>query len=195
MSIGDYYRHVETGRYVQVSGMHEWCVDYVRDDGMTGRMGSLEFREQYIYARSTPTLDPPTVPVLSQHPADLKPRGQKAPLYLIPWEAVPEHECPIILRRAGRDPSALASLCLDRVGIDEVARVFEYGAKKYARDNWRTFTWDAQAEDEYFGAICRHLVRDHDGETVDPESGCPHVAHAAAGALIWLARKAESCSP
>lgn len=132
---------------------------------------------------------------MSQHPADLKPRGVKAPMHLIPWEVVPD-ECmhPIMLHsmfdKVDGDPDivmeGLARACISEVGLEAVARVFEHGANKYARDNWKSFTWDQKAEDEYFGAICRHLTAAHTGEVNDPESGLPHVAHAAAGALITL---------
>jgi hypothetical protein len=52
-----------------------------------------------------------------------------------------------------------------------------------AAENWRE---NAGRQGDYAGALCRHLVAEHGGEAVDPESGVPHVAHAAASALIWL---------
>ena len=126
---------------------------------------------------------------MSQHPADLKPRGVKAPLYLIPWDAaagtcsVDQIMCEALVTL---DPSEiLCELGRRGVALEQVAEVFAYGARKYARDNWRTFTWDDSARDEYFGAICRHLLADSRGETIDPESGQPPLAHAACGALIW----------
>lgn len=145
-------------------------------------------------------------PEPSQHPADLKPRGVKAPLHLIPWGAIPAIEqVPPDLAFAARevgywpdgDPVIstcpapawlfeLAAQLIGSSGLEPVARVFEYGAKKYARDNWRTFTWDQAAEDAYYGAIFRHLCADARGETIDPESGQPHRAHAACGALISI---------
>jgi hypothetical protein len=141
----------------------------------------------------------------SQHPADLKPRGVKAPMYLIPWSAVPHVFRPSCLHQAaysagvwadgdpyaaGADEPAsfLLGLTIATVleaGLEDVARVFAYGAAKYARDNWRTFAWDDRARDEYYGAICRHLDADRRGERIDPESRLPHVAHAACGCLIW----------
>lgn len=144
---------------------------------------------------------------MTQHPSDLKPRGVKAPMHLVPWAAVPRHARPealdVAAGLAGRWPDgdpyrdecprrptlaeALAATLIERTpgGLAAIARVMEHGARKYARDNWRTFAWDAAAQDEYFGAICRHLCADMAGEQIDPESGCPHLAHAGAGALIW----------
>lgn len=140
---------------------------------------------------------------------DLKPRGVKAPLYLIPWSAVPVPHVPPDLILSARvrgswpdgdplrpgylDPpdhaptlaECLAATLIARAGIEDIARAFAHGARKYARDNWRSFPWNDQARDEYLGAILRHLSADLRGEFLDPESGVCHVAHAGAGALIW----------
>lgn len=128
---------------------------------------------------------------MSQHPADLKPRGVKAPLYLIPWGAADDGAiCPLdtLLRERleTRDPREILDVLASRgTTLEQVAGVFAYGAKKYARENWKTFAWDDSARDEYFGAICRHVLADARGERIDPESGLPHLAHAACGCLIW----------
>lgn len=56
-----------------------------------------------------------------------------------------------------------------------LAAVLEYGANKYEEDNWRKGTnWR-----RYIGAALRHLLAFTDGEDVDPESGLPHIDHAA----------------
>lgn len=129
---------------------------------------------------------------MSQHPEDLKPRGVKAPMHLIPWADVPTYDLPIELEGVPAIPTAetfeLVWYRLRQRGVTlgEVACVFEHGAKKYARDNWREFAWDDAARDCYFGAICRHLVAHHEGQEIDPESGCRHLAHAACGCLIAL---------
>ena len=53
-------------------------------------------------------------------------------------------------------------------------RVFSYGEKKYARDNWLSGTkWS-----EFLGSALRHLLYWKMGEDLDPESGLPHLAHA-----------------
>ncbi len=176
-------------------------------------MVELSFRKGH--TRIDPA-EPAPAPAASQHPADLKPRGVKAPLHMIPWGASPifdlvPGELFSAAQEAGewpdgdefhdpdegqvscvnpfREPewlSALAANLIDDLGWAQIAEVFAYGARKYARDNWRTFTWDQAAEDAYFGAIFRHLDADRRGETIDPESGLPHRAHAACGALISI---------
>lgn len=56
------------------------------------------------------------------------------------------------------------------------AKVLEYGAKKYGRDNWRAapgFEWTRLAD-----AALRHILAWNNGETNDPETGLNHLAHA-----------------
>lgn len=63
------------------------------------------------------------------------------------------------------------------------APVMALGAKKYGPYNWREkpvrFT-------VYLEAMLRHIYAILDGQTLDPESGRPHVAHVAACAGILL---------
>lgn len=54
------------------------------------------------------------------------------------------------------------------------ARVMEFGAAKYGRDNWREgMDWTRLID-----ATLRHTLAFNDGETYDPESSILHVAHA-----------------
>jgi len=59
--------------------------------------------------------------------------------------------------------------------VVSLARVCEYGANKYARDNWKK---GGKPDAEYVDAALRHLLKYWNGERVDKESGCLHVAHA-----------------
>lgn len=52
--------------------------------------------------------------------------------------------------------------------------VMAFGAKKYARDNWRK----GMAWSRVIDAAMRHLLAIADGEDLDPETGEPHAAHA-----------------
>lgn len=53
------------------------------------------------------------------------------------------------------------------------ARVLEFGAKKYAPNNWRKgLAWS-----RIVGAIMRHLFAFMMGEDLDPETGLPHTDH------------------
>lgn len=56
---------------------------------------------------------------------------------------------------------------------DEVARVLAFGAKKYARHNWRLgMDWS-----RLIGAAMRHLAAFTRGELHDPETGLHHLGH------------------
>jgi len=53
--------------------------------------------------------------------------------------------------------------------------VLTFGAKKYARDNWKHVN---DSKRRYFDALQRHLWAWKEGEDIDPESGKHHLAHA-----------------
>lgn len=69
------------------------------------------------------------------------------------------------------------------VALEQVARVLEFGARKYAPDNWRKvkgWRW------RYFRAAIGHLAKWKAGEKLDAESGLSHLAHAACCLLFML---------
>lgn len=66
--------------------------------------------------------------------------------------------------------------------LEEVARVLTFGALKYDDNNWR----NGFNHSRLHGAILRHLSAWNKGEDLDPESGLPHIAHAACGTLFLL---------
>lgn len=79
---------------------------------------------------------------------------------------------------------------LPKEGLDAMARVYAFGATKYADHNWRRgYEWGKS-----IAAAMRHLMAFADGETYDPESGQPHPAHVMfhmAALLTWLAEQGE----
>ena len=63
-----------------------------------------------------------------------------------------------------------------------LAQVYTMGAAKYADDNWRSgIAWK-----RIYAATQRHLNAFWGGEDLDPESGLPHVGHAAWGCFTLL---------
>lgn len=74
-------------------------------------------------------------------------------------------------------------------GLSVVLAVLEYGARRYAPDNWRHVPDSSR---RYREAAMRHLIADLGGERVDPESGQPHLAHAACSLLFLLEVGADS---
>lgn len=69
--------------------------------------------------------------------------------------------------------------------VKEVIDVLEFGAKKYAADNWK---YVDDHRDRYFNATIRHVTAWYDGEKNDPETGFNHLAHAVCCLLflIWF---------
>jgi hypothetical protein len=67
--------------------------------------------------------------------------------------------------------------------IESVIMVLEHGAEKYSDNNWtRGCAWS-----RYWAAAMRHLAAWWMGESVDPESGLSHLAHASCAILFLLA--------
>lgn len=72
---------------------------------------------------------------------------------------------------------------LPGLALAGVVDVLTYGAKKYAPENWRLV---ADPGARYFAAAQRHLWAWRRGEQTDPESGLPHLAHAACSLMFLL---------
>ena len=64
---------------------------------------------------------------------------------------------------------------LPLTSVQEVVQVLEYGARKYAPDNWMKVP---DAQDRYWDAAIRHMMAWKMGEKKDAESGKSHLAHA-----------------
>lgn len=100
---------------------------------------------------SLPLPAPPVVPVFSSPPAAVAPGGlkfdtEKPPLQLLPFDV-----------------------------LEEIAKVLQYGAHKYAPNNWRK----GLVYSRLFGAAMRHWWAWWRGQDLDPETGYHHLAHAA----------------
>jgi len=66
--------------------------------------------------------------------------------------------------------------------LKEAAKVLEYGATKYAVDNWKKPTnWRVS-----YACLMRHMAAWQDGEDLDPESGYNHLGHALCNVLQLL---------
>lgn len=85
---------------------------------------------------------------------------------------------------AGKRPWDLVPFGAMGVVVDVLA----FGAALYGAHNWR---YVADPERRYFSAAMRHLVAWQEGERLDPESGLPHLAHAACCVLFLLSTETE----
>lgn len=70
-----------------------------------------------------------------------------------------------------------------KIALDEVAKVFEYGAEKYGRNNFKLVD---DGRHRYVKAAFRHLLSEAEGESLDPESNRYHLAHAVCSCLMAL---------
>jgi hypothetical protein len=67
--------------------------------------------------------------------------------------------------------------------LNEAAKVFGFGAEKYAENNWRKDI-DMYGWTRHYGSIQRHLNAWLACEDIDPDSGLPHIAHALTQLMI-----------
>jgi hypothetical protein len=79
----------------------------------------------------------------------------------------------------GKDPWHLVPFD----AVREVVRVLQFGASKYAPNNWRK----GIAFSRLFSALQRHLTAWWEGEDKDPETGISHLAHAGCCVVFLLA--------
>jgi hypothetical protein len=70
---------------------------------------------------------------------------------------------------------------VDFKSLVPLARVMEFGAKKYARDNWK-IKLDLN---QCLESLSRHLFSLMSGEERDSESGELHIGHIMANAMFW----------
>lgn len=129
-------------------------------------------------------------------PSDFPPPGSAWPVDM-PAEAAGR---PAIAPAAGPGP-ALADQGASRLNAGKpplhllppdalvmVARVLEFGAEKYQSRGWERgeLSWA-----DCCRAMLAHTWRVLGGQWLDPESGCPHVAHIACNALFVCAMAAR----
>jgi hypothetical protein len=80
----------------------------------------------------------------------------------------------------GAKPQAMSLLPWE--ALLRVSEVYGFGSEKYEPHNWRKgYDWHLS-----FDALHRHLAAFWTGEDMDPESGLPHLAHAAFHVLTLL---------
>ena len=92
---------------------------------------------------------------------------------------------------AGKNRLGLVAFGFARA-LQEVGKVGTYGAKKYSPNGWMEVP---DGEARYTDAMMRHLMKEAEGEEVDPESQLMHAAQTCWNSLARLElmlRNAES---
>ena len=67
--------------------------------------------------------------------------------------------------------------------LEEIAKVYTAGAKKYGAHNWENLP---DGYERYKGAMLRHLCEVEKGNAVDKDTGCYHIAQVAWNAIAIL---------
>lgn len=67
--------------------------------------------------------------------------------------------------------------------VNAIVGVLTFGAQKYCADNWK---YVDNPVERYTDAMLRHIFAWMEGETLDPESGLHHLAHAGCCLLFLL---------
>lgn len=67
-------------------------------------------------------------------------------------------------------------------GLEKVAQVMTYGKQKYGANNWR----GGIAYSRLLAATMRHLNAYRKGQSLDPETGISHIAHAACNLFMLM---------
>lgn len=73
------------------------------------------------------------------------------------------------------------------VALLAIGQVLAYGAEKYAARNWE----QGLAYSRVYAAAQRHLLAYLSGQTLDPETGLPHLAHAGCCLMFLLTFEAR----
>jgi Domain of unknown function (DUF5664) len=68
--------------------------------------------------------------------------------------------------------------------LEQVCRVFAFGASKYARDNYKLAP--GLPLENYIQSMWRHTVSYLRGEELDTDSGLPNLAHLACNCFMYL---------
>lgn len=76
--------------------------------------------------------------------------------------------------------------------LEEIAKVYTAGAKKYGPNKWQNLPDGYQ---RYKGAMLRHLTEVEKGNEIDQETGCLHIAQVAWNAIAMLHCKMEEMKP
>lgn len=101
------------------------------------------------------------------------------------WTAEEEEAMQQMLATEGRkyDTGKPDYTLLPWDAVEEIVKVLDFGARKYARDNWKHVDG---AKTRYLAAAFRHMAAHNRGETCDPETGLSHLAHAGCCVLFLL---------
>ena len=67
--------------------------------------------------------------------------------------------------------------------VEQAVKVLTFGARKYDDWNWQKLE---DGDQRYFAAMMRHIAERRKGNSEDPETGLPHLAHALVSLIFYM---------
>lgn len=95
-----------------------------------------------------------------------------------------EQEKQLITKAVKFDNDKVDWMILPYDALEEIVKVMEFGAKKYARGNFAS--GEGLEYTRVLNSLMRHILAFSRGEDLDPETGISHMAHAGCNVLFLL---------
>ncbi len=93
-----------------------------------------------------------------------------------------ENSTPLVAEGIKHDRSKIDLSLNPLAALNEMAKAFMHGEKKYGRNNYKK----GMESHRYIAACLRHVTAWQNGESLDPESGNHHLGHALASLAMLL---------
>ncbi len=153
------------------------CMGSIRADGKDVYFQQVKLEESpYIF--ENPSQFPPSWQI-NRYPAEIPTENPEAKTEK-PAAENPEAETECLKYDDGKPRWELLPL----PDIEDIVKVYTFGAQKYGPDKWRKLN---NGFKRYKAALLRHLVSFEKGEEFDHESHLPALAHMAWNAIAMLA--------
>ena len=95
-----------------------------------------------------------------------------------------EQEKQLITKAVKFDNDKVDWMILPYDALEEIIKVMEFGARKYARGNFAS--GEGLEYTRVLNSLMRHILAFSRGEDLDPETGISHMAHAGCNVLFLL---------
>lgn len=105
---------------------------------------------------------------------------------MLAWAWVPEvrYPTPEATNTVSKKPDVSLIPYFGWLGVIRALEAGNSPVKGYERDDWKPGQKNERSAREHANAVIRHAMRYLDGEILDPETGLPHLDHAATRAMM-----------
>jgi hypothetical protein len=151
---------------------------------MNSRSDLQQFWKDFDHPFPTPGDDNITVTVQDSPPVNITVTVQDSPPVLskvtVDPTPDPKTEATAVKYDSGKTDWSLMPF----EAVEEINKVLEFGARKYAAHNWTQ--GDGFRYTRVLSSLFRHLFAWSRGEDLDPESGLSHLAHAGCNVIFLI---------